>query len=384
MADLLLLRPRCEGADRSPELRYLASTCRAAAREVFGIVGEIRWSPGGELPALGGGPPPGGPPLLVFGNERIHLGAASLEKMKAAIDGGAGVAVADRMESFALEQEEPVQTLRGFERLERRILDGEIEALERSSSHLPAALFAPSFLAAQEDLTASALLTEPGVLAERGLEDEVVRAGVCYQFIDYYGEVREDILPFLPEGIADVLDVGCGRGLTGRLLQERLGCRVTGIELNPEVAAVAAGHLHRVIVGDVEDLELDERFDAVVATELFEHLSYPEAFLARMKSLLRPGGRIVLSVPNVGHYSIVEDLLAGCWDYVPMGLLCYTHFRFFTRATLVSWIERSGFERYEVVAQTSELPERFAKLGGNLEADLESLATTGFYVVLEA
>ena len=47
-----------------------------------------------------------------------------------------------------------------------------------------------------------------------------------------------------------------------------------------------------------------------------------------------PGGRLVLSVPNVGHWAVVEDLLAGRWDYLPIGLLCYTHYRFFTRRTL--------------------------------------------------
>ncbi len=154
------------------------------------------------------------------------------------------------------------------------------------------------------------------------------------------------------------------------------------MELNPEVAKEAARHLDRVIVGDVEELEIDERFDAVLATELFEHLSYPEEFLAKMKTLLRPGGRIVLSVPNVGHYSLVEDLLAGRWDYLPIGLLCYTHFRFFTRATLEAWIERVEFSSHEIVAQRTELPERFAAVPRPFEVDLESLATKGFYVVL--
>ena len=45
----------------------------------------------------------------------------------------------------------------------------------------------------------------------------------------------------------------------------------------------------------------------------------------------------IFSIPNVGHYSIVEDLIAGRWDYLPIGLLCYTHFRFFTRHTLADW-----------------------------------------------
>ncbi len=375
MTELLLLRYESEEAERSPELRYLASSSLAAARRVFGPVEEVRWRPGAAEPAL-----PTGAPVLVFGAANVHLGAASLERMKSALDADAGVVVPQRLDSFPLDDGEPIHTLRAFERLERRILDRGLEPRTRHRSHLPAALFSAALFAAELDgLTLETLLSEPRLLADLGVDP--VAAGVFYPFIDYYGEVRDDIARFLPQGVAEVLDVGCGRGMTGAFLERRLGCRVTGVELNAEVAADAAERLSRVIVGDVETLEFDQRFDAVVATELFEHLNYPETFLLKMQRLVRPGGRIVLSVPNVGHYSVVEDLLAGRWDYVPMGLLCYTHFRFFTRATLESWIERAGFSEFEIVAQKSELPKRFENLEG-VEVDRESLATMGFYVVL--
>ena len=84
MAELLLLRYESEEAERSPELRYLASGCRAAARRVFGPVDEIRWRPGAGEPVLARGLP-----ILVFGAASVHLGAASLRRMKAAIDAGA-------------------------------------------------------------------------------------------------------------------------------------------------------------------------------------------------------------------------------------------------------------------------------------------------------
>ena len=67
-----------------------------------------------------------------------------------------------------------------------------------------------------------------------------------------------------------------------------------------------------------------------------------------------------------------------------MGLLCYTHFRFFTRATLESWLARTGFTDWEIHAQTTELPERFFNLPSGFEADEESLRTKGFYVVVLA
>jgi SAM-dependent methyltransferase len=193
--------------------------------------------------------------------------------------------------------------------------------------------------------------------------------------------VRDDVLPFVPATARDVLEIGCGRGLTGELLQRTLGCRVTGVELNPEVAADAARRLHAVHAGDVETLALAGEFDAVLALELFEHLTHNERFLARARELLRPGGRLVLSVPNVGHWAVVEDLLAGRWDYLPIGLVCYTHYRFFTRRTLADWLARGGFERFEIVPQTTELPGRFLHLPAAFGIDRESLATKGFYVV---
>jgi SAM-dependent methyltransferase len=201
------------------------------------------------------------------------------------------------------------------------------------------------------------------------------------------------VVPYVPAGARRVLEIGCGRGATGALLQRELGCRVTGVDLNPVVAAAAAGVLDRAVAGDVEDpavvARLGDGWDALVALELFEHLTDQEAFLATALRLVRPGGRIVLSVPNVGHWSVVEDLLAGRWDYLPIGLLCYTHFRFFTRRTLEDWLARAGCRRFRLVPQHTEPPAWLAGLdgpaglGGGLEADPESLRTKGFWVLID-
>ncbi len=379
MTGLLLLKHRTAASARSPEFRYLESCVAAAARRVFGAVEIVHWQRDCDTDL------PERVPVLVIGRQNVHLGERSLQRMKSALEAGAGLVLPHRLASFPRGGEEPIYTLRAFERLEQRLLDQEPGEWRRS--HLPVALLAAE-LARSQPL--ASLMTDQ----QLDLGEEIAHAGIFHDYIDYYGEVREDILPFIPADARDLLEIGCGRGLTGQLIRRQRGCRVTGVELNPDVAAEAARHLDRVIVGDIEELEIDQRFDAVVATELFEHLVYPEEFLAKMKTLVRPGGRIVLSVPNVGHYSLVEDLLAGRWDYLPIGLLCYTHFRFFTRATLEAWIERVGFDSYEITAQRTELPERFTALpqrppGGNVgggpqpfEVDLESLATKGFYVVL--
>jgi len=66
----------------------------------------------------------------------------------------------------------------------------------------------------------------------------------------------------------------------------------------------------------------------------------------------------------------------------PIGLLCYTHYRFFTRRSLADWLRRSGIEHFEIVPQRTELPDRFTDLAGAFEMDAKSLSTKGFYVVV--
>lgn len=374
----------------APEFEYLMSWVSSQAEAVAGPVvrvdrnrtGDAR--PGRELAERSRGP------LLVL-DCRTLLTGRSLQRMLRALEEGARAVTPVRLADTDLPAEQPIYTLRGFEVLEERVLRGGLPGVgtgrRQPSPPLPALLLAPDTIPL--GVGAGELLGEP----ERTLPGvQPISAGLCHAFADYYGQGRDDVLPLLPEDCREVLEIGCGRGATGRLIQERLGCRVTGIDLNPVVARAAAEVLHRTVAGDVLRVtgglaREGARFDAVVAFELFEHLTDQETFLAAARRLLRPGGRIVLSVPNVGHHAIVADLLAGRWDYLPIGLLCFTHFRFFTRRTLEDWLRRCGFDRFEILAQTTELPEAFeggrteAAFGG-LELDRESLATKGFYVVV--
>lgn len=355
MADLLVVKALDADSAHSPEFQYLLSHVLLEAREVFDrvklvIAGRERVE--GTFDAV-----------LLLSSANVLLCRRSLAALWNALQAGAREVRPYRLADAGAEA--PVYTLRGYERAERAFLERGPAGTPVNPSRQPVALLA------FED-------------AEHPVEATGIRhAGLFHEFIDYYGEVRSDILPFVPAGAREVLEVGCGRGVTGRLLQEQLGCRVTGVELNPVVAREAARHLHRVIQGDVQEISIDGGYDAVLALEVVEHLVEAEGFLARIKALLAPGGRAILSIPNVGHHSIVEDLIAGRWDYLPIGLLCYTHYRFFTRKTLADWLRRAGIERFELVPQKTELPGWIGDLPGRFETDPESLSTKGFYVLIE-
>jgi 2-polyprenyl-3-methyl-5-hydroxy-6-metoxy-1,4-benzoquinol methylase len=142
-----------------------------------------------------------------------------------------------------------------------------------------------------------------------------------------------------------VLDVGCSSGYLARPLVAQ-GCTVVGLELDPDAAAEARNFCEEVLVGDVETMELPfdpGSFDVVLCGDLIEHLRDPEAFLARVRPLLRPGGRLVLTTPNVANWAMRLGLLVGRWRYTDRGILDRTHTHLFTRATLVETLERAGY-----------------------------------------
>jgi O-antigen biosynthesis protein len=144
-----------------------------------------------------------------------------------------------------------------------------------------------------------------------------------------------------------VLDVGASTGYLARALTER-GCRVTGIELDPESARQAEEHCDRVISGNVENLDLyeklgDEPFDVIVFGDVLEHLEDPLRALERFKPFLGSGGHVVASIPNVAHGSVRLALLQGRFEYRSLGLLDNTHLRFFTRESVGGLFEDAGF-----------------------------------------
>jgi 2-polyprenyl-3-methyl-5-hydroxy-6-metoxy-1,4-benzoquinol methylase len=143
----------------------------------------------------------------------------------------------------------------------------------------------------------------------------------------------------------DVLDVGCSSGYLARPLVDA-GARVVGIELDPAAAAEARDVCAEVVVGDVETVEFPwepSSFDAVVCGDVVEHLRDAGTALARLRPLLRPGGRLILATPNVANWAMRLSLLAGRWRYTDRGILDRTHTRLFTRKTLVELVSDAGY-----------------------------------------
>jgi 2-polyprenyl-3-methyl-5-hydroxy-6-metoxy-1,4-benzoquinol methylase len=179
------------------------------------------------------------------------------------------------------------------------------------------------------------------------------------------------LLDAVPPG-ARTLDVGCATGYLAPELAAR-GCAVVGVEADPAAAtaASATGAFARVVTGDVEAEECRRElrglapFDALVCGDVLEHLRDPWAALAFLATLLVPGGRAVVSVPNIAHWTARRALLRGRFPYAGHGLFDRTHLRFFTRASARALVAGAGLR---VVA------ERFAPAPVPLQARIPALA----------
>lgn len=173
----------------------------------------------------------------------------------------------------------------------------------------------------------------------------------------YFGRLRTEMFPFVPEGVEHVLDIGCATGLFGEQLQQ-LGARVTGVEINPQAARMAEAKLFQVYVGAIEDVVevfSPESFDCIVMNDVLEHLADPWALVRQLNGLLTKNGCLIGSIPNVRHHSIIRQLLRDAdWSYVDEGIMDRTHLRFFTSSTILKLFGGSGLvvEKIEGINET--------------------------------
>ncbi len=144
-----------------------------------------------------------------------------------------------------------------------------------------------------------------------------------------------------------LLDIGCGNGALSASLAGR-GAQVVGIDLSPSGITIAREkypELEWSVMSAYDDLKsrLSREFDLVVCLEIIEHLFDPRLFLRRAFDVLRPGGSLVLSTPYHGYLKNVALALSGRLDAHFTVLGDGGHIKFFSRRTLQTLLEETGF-----------------------------------------
>ncbi len=177
----------------------------------------------------------------------------------------------------------------------------------------------------------------------------------------YYASSRPELVPHVPITAQRILDVGCGAGAFGKALKDRGAREVVGIEVVPDAYERARLVLDDAICASIENIELpfsDAYFDCVVCGDVLEHLVDPVVALRKLTRVLRPDGVIVISIPNVRFYQVVNMLAEGRWQYADSGIMDRTHLRFFTKTELLELVSNAGLE-LKGIGPLSMAPEHF-------------------------
>jgi 2-polyprenyl-3-methyl-5-hydroxy-6-metoxy-1,4-benzoquinol methylase len=152
----------------------------------------------------------------------------------------------------------------------------------------------------------------------------------------------------LPSPGERVLDVGCGSGVIADFLAAQ-GALTTGVDANPAAISYAREHFRRpnleFRVGYVEDLDFEPAsIDGIYRLEVIEHLYIPQAraLLGRLRSLLKPGGRLVVTTPNYrGLWPLIEWILDRLKVAAPLAQ--HQHVSHFHRRMLAALLRDTGW-----------------------------------------
>ncbi len=130
-----------------------------------------------------------------------------------------------------------------------------------------------------------------------------------------------------------VLEFGCAAGRMTRYMKEAMDCTVYIVEYDRPAYEKAAGFAADGVCGDIMDFEWLEkfghiRFDTIIFADVLEHLSDPSLAVKKAAGLLKPDGKILVSLPNITHNDVLRKLYENRFDYTPTGILDDTHVYF--------------------------------------------------------
>lgn len=206
---------------------------------------------------------------------------------------------------------------------------------------------------------------------------------------NYYSNIRQDLIAFFDKKKdLKVLEIGAAYGETLFYMKENgIAKEAIGIELFEDT--INKGNykkIDRFIFGNINEIELPEYknyFDLVLLPDVLEHIFEPKTALQKAHSFLNDKGEIVISMPNIRHYSaFLKIYLKGDFSYNESGIFDYTHVRFYCRKNIQELLESSDFQ---VLKQEGSIrnfkAQSFAKIINKLTFRLfeEFLSTQYFF-----
>lgn len=161
-----------------------------------------------------------------------------------------------------------------------------------------------------------------------------------------------------------VLDIGPGSGALGQFLKEKGLRKLSAVEIDAEARKHVASIYGRLAT-DLSEFRGDI-FDVILLLDVLEHIVDVTGFFEQACRLLAPGGLILVSVPNIAHWSTRFSLFFGYFEPTDRGILDQTHVQFFTRKRFSQFLDARRELQIEELASSLEpvefvLPEAICK-----------------------
>jgi 2-polyprenyl-3-methyl-5-hydroxy-6-metoxy-1,4-benzoquinol methylase len=157
-----------------------------------------------------------------------------------------------------------------------------------------------------------------------------------------------------------ILDLGCSDGQLAQCLTD-MGHFVVGVDAEEhKFVRDRLAEFHQADLNHGIPEEVGTAYDVVLMADVLEHVADPEMLLVEARERLAPGGVVMVSVPNFGHWYPRARVAAGRFDYDARGILDRGHIRFFTQRSFESLLRRAGWRvtRADAVGLPLEVLDR--------------------------
>lgn len=164
---------------------------------------------------------------------------------------------------------------------------------------------------------------------------------------ELFGEFKEVLKLYSPVSKEKVLEVGCNTGEFCWLLDKNYDVVVEGIDINAHAIEIAKLNYPDIKFRVMDFFDLEGQYDVIYMQQVIEHIENPDKALIKLKSLLKSGGKLILTCPN--HWAYVSKSISWLMNKK----FCYdpTHVHEFNPKELVSIVEDSGFKKLKLLTR---------------------------------